>query len=88
MLVDSQTIPAWFVSIVMVLTGLMWIIARREKIIIDSRIFALTYVLEGLVYGVIFQLFSVDTETRGFFVRLMILISCLSIKMHKLVYRV
>ncbi len=77
MLVDSQTIPAWLVSMLMILTGLMWVIARKENIKIDSRVFAFTYVLEGLVYGILFQLFTIDTEIRGFFVRLMIIILCL-----------
>lgn len=76
--INSQTIPAWFVSMVMILTGLMWIISRRVKIVFDSRIFAYTFVAEGLVYGIIFQLFSIDTETRGFFSRLMIIVLCLA----------
>lgn len=77
-MLNSQTIPAWFVSIVMILTGLMWIITRRAKIRMDSRIFATTFIMEGLVYGVIFQIFNIDTETRGFFSRLMVLVLCLS----------
>lgn len=77
-MVDSQTIPAWFVSILMILTGFMWIVARRVNIKIDFRSFAFTYVIEGMIYGTIFQLFDIDTEIRGFFVRLMIVILCLS----------
>lgn len=78
MVINSQTIPAWFVAIVMILTGLMWIITRSAKIKLDTRIFAYTYVIEGLVYGIVFQIFQIDTEVRGFFSRLMIIVLCLA----------
>jgi len=76
-IINSQTIPAWLVSVFMILTGIMWIISRYRKIRIDSRIFAMTFILEGIVYGM-FSIFNVDIEIRGFFVRLMIIILCLS----------
>lgn len=77
-MINSQTIPAWFVASLMILTGLMWIITRRRKINFDSRIFAFTYIIEGLIYGIVFQIFQIDTEVRGFFSRLMIIVLCLA----------
>lgn len=74
----STDIPAWLVGLFMVYTGLIWYITRKAKIRMDSRIFALTLILEGFVYGIVFQLFNVNTELRGFFSRLMIIILCLS----------
>lgn len=77
-MIDSQTIPAWFIAVMMILTGIMWIITRRKRIKMDSRIFAFTLIVEGLVYGVVFQLLDVNIEVRGFVSRLMILVLSLS----------
>jgi len=55
----------------------MWMISRFRKIRMDSRIFAITFIMEGFVY-VIINFYSVDIEIRGFFTRLMIIILCLS----------
>lgn len=76
--VNSNTIPAWFVAIMLVLTGVMWIVTRRKQIRMDSRIFAFTLVLEGIVYGVVYQILDVDVEVRGFVSRLMVVVLCLS----------
>jgi hypothetical protein len=75
--VTSQTIPAWLVASIMVYTGFIWLISRKEVIHMDTRIIAYTLLLWGVLYGV-FQIFGVEIEIRGFLSRLMILILCLS----------
>lgn len=75
--INSQTIPAWFVAFMMISTGVMWFISRYRRIRMDSRAFAITFILEGIVYA-LFNTFGVDVEIRGFFVRLMVVILCLS----------
>ena len=77
-MIDSQTIPAWFVAATMILTGLMWTISMRRNIRVDMRSFSLTFILEGLVFMIAYQIFSVDIELRGFISRLMISILSLS----------
>lgn len=76
-MIDSQTIPAWLVAFCMVHAGVMWLITRKSKIRIDSRIFAVTLILQGILYG-IFQIAEVDVEIRGFFVRLALILLSLS----------
>lgn len=76
-MVDSQTIPAWLVAFCMVHAGLMWLITRKAKIRLDSRIFAVTLITQGLLY-LVFQLFPINTEIRGFFVRLALVLLSLS----------
>lgn len=76
-IINSQTIPTWLVAVFMILTGLMWIVSRFRTIRMDSRIFAITFLLEGLIYGM-FGFFNVGAEVRAFFVKLMIIILCLS----------
>jgi len=78
MLVDSQTIPAWFVGFVMLYTALIWLLSRKSKIRMDSRIIAYTLLIEGLVYLIIFQLINPGLEVRGFFSRVMVLLLCIS----------
>ena len=77
-MVTSTTIPAWFVASTMILTGIMWLLTKRTKVRMDSRIFAITFILEGLTYGIIYQFFNVDIELRGFFSRLMLVILAMS----------
>lgn len=73
----AEIIPAWLVATFMILTGFTWIMSRTRKIRMDSRAFAFTFVLEGLVY-LLFNEFNVDINVRAFFVRLMLIILCLS----------
>lgn len=74
----SNTIPAWLVASLMIYTGWIWLASRKHKIRMDSSIFATTFLIWGVVYGVLFQLLSIDIELRGFMSRLMIIIVCLS----------
>ena len=71
---NSQTIPAWLVAITMIMTGLMWFLCIGKKIRVDIRAFASTFILEGFLYGVVYQFLNVDIEFRGFLSRLMLLI--------------
>lgn len=76
-MIDSQTIPAWLVAFCMIHAGIMWLITRKASIRVDSRIFAITLILQGILYGV-FQITNVDVEIRGFFVRLALILLSLS----------
>lgn len=73
----ANLIPAWFVAFMMISTGIMWVISRGRKIRMDSRAFAVTFILEGCIY-LLFNSYDVKIEVRGFFVRLMIIILCTS----------
>jgi polyferredoxin len=77
-MIDSQTIPAWFVAITLLLTGWAWALSTKRKLEINYKIFAITFLLEGLVFGIIYQLFIIDVEIRGFFSRLIISMLALS----------
>lgn len=76
--VNSQTIPAWLVAMSLITTGLMWALSYRRKIRLDFNIFALTFVLQGILFGIIFQILNVNIELRGFVSRLIIIMLCLS----------
>lgn len=77
-IITSETIPAWWVALTMISTGILWFLTRDNRIRMDSRIFAFTMILEGLVYGILFQFFNISPEVRGFYARLMIIVLCLS----------
>jgi hypothetical protein len=77
-MVNSQTIPAWFVAFMMLYTALIWLLSRQAKIRMDSRIIAYTLLVEGIIFEVIFQMVNPGIEIRGFFSRLMYLVLCLS----------
>lgn len=74
----SNTIPAWLIASLMIYTGWIWLASRKHKIRMDSRIFATTFLIWGVVYGILFQILSIEIELRGFMSRLMIMIVCLS----------
>ncbi len=75
---NSQIIPAWVVVLSMITTGLVWLITAGRKIRLDFRIFALTFILQGIVFGIIFQLMNVNMLVGTFVVRLIIIMLCLS----------
>lgn len=77
---NSQSIPAWFVAATLVLTGFMWILTIKSKVRIpvDFTGVALTFILEGLVFGIVYQFFGLDIEFRGFTSRMMIIILAMS----------
>lgn len=76
--VSSQTIPAWFVAFTMLYTAWIWLVSRKARIRMDSRIIAYTLFIEGIIYLTIFQYVNPGVEIRGFFSRVMVLILCLS----------
>lgn len=75
---NSSTIPAWLVAAVMLYSGLVWLISRGRTVRMDSRIMGYTLLLEGLMYGIVFQFFPVNIELRGFFARAMLVLLCMS----------
>jgi hypothetical protein len=76
--INPQTIPAWAVAFIMITTGLMWLLSRNSDVRMDSRIFAITFILEGIVYGIVYQFFNVSIELRGFFTRVMLIVLSMS----------
>jgi hypothetical protein len=78
MVINSQTIPAWLVALSMIYTGIIWLLSRKVEIRMDSRIFAFTFILEGMVYAFAFFLLSGNVEIRGFLSRLMVVMICFS----------
>jgi hypothetical protein len=76
----SRTIPALLVAFAMIYTGVIWLLSRRVEIRMDSRVFAYTFILEGIVYALGFTALG-DTsyiELRAFLSRLMVLMVCFS----------
>lgn len=77
-MIDSQTIPHWLVALFMIYTGFIWWQTSKVEIRMDTRIFAFTFLLEGMVYAGVFFHLSDNVEMRGFLSRLMIVIVCFS----------
>ena len=77
-LINSQIIPAWLVAFCLITTGLTWIMSYKRKVRLDFKLFALTYILQGILFFVIFQLLKTGIEVRGFVSRLLIVMLCLS----------
>ena len=73
----SQTIPAWIVAVVMIYTGLAWYLAKGKGVRTVSALFGNTFLLWGAMY-LFFQFLNPDVELRGFLVRIMVLVVCLS----------
>lgn len=78
LILNSNTIPAWVVAAVMLYSGIIWLISRGRTVRMDSRIIGYTLLVEGLIYGVLYQFTNVGVEVRGFFARLMLMLLCLS----------
>jgi len=76
-IITSQTIPAWLVATFMILAGFTWLVSRSRAIRMDSRIFAITFVLEGIVFALL-NMFGVSIEIREFFGRMMLILLSLS----------
>ena len=75
----SQTIPAWFVAANMLYAGIRSLVALYKHIGISKEALALTFILQGLVYLLFFQVFPLDVETRGFYSRVMVILLSLSV---------
>jgi hypothetical protein len=73
----STTIPAWVVAVLMVYTGIIWLLCRSRNVRAGSKIYAYTLILWGILFW-IFQFFIVNVETRGFVARTMLLLICFS----------
>jgi hypothetical protein len=71
-------IPAWLLGVVIIYTGIAWLFPRSELCLSCKAIFASGFLIWGTVFGVMFELFPLDLETRGFISRTMILMICLS----------
>lgn len=76
--INSETIPAWAVVLSMITTGIVWLITSGRKIRLDFKIFALTFILQGILFGIFFQLLNVDIAFGTFAVRLIIIMICFS----------
>ena len=83
--IGAETIPTWLVAAVMVLTGALWFLIKDIRIRMQPGIFAMSYILWGLVYGIFFT----ELETTGlrialtigmkvFFLKTMLIMTCLS----------
>lgn len=46
----AETIPAWLVAISWLYAGFIWMVTRSKEIRMDSRIWAVTFILTGLLY--------------------------------------
>ena len=75
----SQTIPAWLVAANMLYAGIISLVALHKHISISKEALAFTFILQGLVYLLFFQVFPLDVETRGFYSRAMVVLLSLSV---------
>lgn len=75
---NSNTVPAWILGLVIVYTGLSWLFPRKELCIHCRKIFASGFLIWGTAFFILFTFFPLDLETRGFISRTMILMICLS----------
>lgn len=83
----SNTIPAWLVALNMIFAGIMLRTAYKNRLRTSSMLSlaGTTMLIESFVYSIAFQFFSIDTETRGFIVRFMIVAICMSLYLPLLV---
>lgn len=75
---DLNSIPTIVVSIVMLYTAIIWLVARRRLIRVNMTIIAFTLLLEGIVYGVFGQYTGYSLEERVLHSRAVIVVMCLS----------
>jgi hypothetical protein len=73
-----NTIPAWLLGIIIIYTGLAWLYPTGNLPNSFKRIFSSAFLIWGTVFGIVFQLFPLDLDTRGFISRVMILMICLA----------
>ena len=79
LILHAHTIPAWLVGMAMILTGIMWLLSTNKELVrIDTRLFAIIFIINGIVFAFIYQLVPMELEMRGFFARLMIIVLSLS----------
>ncbi len=77
---ESSNIPAWLVALNMILAGIMLKVAYKKRLrtLSTLSISGTTMLIESVIYALIFQFFGIDSETRSFIVRLMIITICMS----------
>jgi hypothetical protein len=71
-------IPSWLLGIIIIYTGIAWLLPRSELCQSCKTIFASGFLIWGTIFGILFEFFPLDLETRGFISRTMILMICLS----------
>jgi hypothetical protein len=77
-IVGADTIPTWLVSVVLILTGVIWFLIKNRTVRMDSRIFAVTFILWGTA-GLLFSRFpNVLPGVKVFYFKLMTVMLCLS----------
>ncbi|MEK6557479.1 MAG: hypothetical protein AABZ14_04175, partial [Candidatus Margulisiibacteriota bacterium] len=64
-----------FQALNMIFAGIMLRVAYKKNLRVLSTLFlsGTTLILESFVYAIVFQFFNIDSETRGFIVRVMII---------------
>jgi len=77
--IDWNAIPSWFVALNLIFAGFMWLVTRRTKIRMDSRIWGNTFIWVGSLYVLSYlDLNPPSLEERLIGSRLMICIIALS----------
>lgn len=81
-------IPSWLLGIIIIYTGIAWLLPKAHLCRSCRNIFASGFIIWGAVFGILFELFPLDLETRGFISRTMILIICLSQSIPLTIYHI
>lgn len=86
-IIYANTIPAWFVALNMILAGIMLRLSYYRNLRTNSTlsIAGTTMLVESLVYGIAYQTFAIDAETRGFISRFVVISLCMSLYLPLLV---
>jgi hypothetical protein len=71
-------IPAWLLGVIIIYTGIAWLLPRSQLCESCKTIFASGFLIWGTVFGILFEFFPLDLETRGFISRIMIIMICIS----------
>lgn len=75
---SPEFIPAGFVAVNLILTGFAWLIPMFKGIRLNSLPWAFTFLIQGLIYALVFTSPDMPLEVKGFFSRLMIVLVCMS----------
>ena len=77
-ILSVDLITSWVVSLVMMITGIMWLVAKKRTFHIDSSTIGYTLIFWGIVYGITVFFLPVDLQIRAFVGRIVIVVICLS----------
>lgn len=75
---NINLVPSIAVAIVMLYTGIIWLITRKKEIRMDSRIMAWTLIVEGITYAYFGQYMEFSLVARVINLRSTIILICLS----------